>query len=71
MTHTIDEQIREVRREIGMRHHVYPRFVESKRITQAQSDERIALLEAVCDTLERLRSEQRPELFGDIHAHHP
>jgi hypothetical protein len=64
MTYTIDEQIAEVRRELGMRHQVFPRFVDSKRITQAQADERIALLEAVQETLERVRDEQRPQLFG-------
>jgi hypothetical protein len=58
LTITIDQQLAEVRREIGMRRHVYPRFVESKRLTQAQADERIAILEAVRVMLEELRDER-------------
>jgi len=60
---TIDQQIAEVKREIGMRERVYPRFIEQKRITQAQADERITILQSVLETLERIRDEQRPRLF--------
>lgn len=60
----IDDQIAEVKREIGMRRHVYPRFVDQKRITQSQADERITVLEAVLDTLTEVRARDRPELFG-------
>ena len=59
----LDDQIAEVKRELGMRRHVYPRFVDQKRMTPQQAAQRIALLEAVQDSLERLRDEQRPSLF--------
>jgi hypothetical protein len=62
--HTIDEQIAEIRRELGMRRHLYPRFVEVGKLTHQQADERIALLEEVQTTLERVRDEARPQLFG-------
>lgn len=62
-TITLNEQIAEVRRELNMRRHVYPRFVERGRLTQAQADERIALLEAVRETLEQLKAEREPGLF--------
>jgi hypothetical protein len=58
----IERQIAEVRRELGMRRKVYPRFVASERITQAQADERIEPLEAVQATLERVREEERAKV---------
>lgn len=55
---TLDEQIECVRREIGMRRRVYPRWVEIGRITQAHADHQIAAMEAVLATLESLRPAQ-------------
>ena len=52
---TLDEQIECVKREIGMRHSVYPRWVQIGRITQAHADRQIAAMEAVLATLESLR----------------
>lgn len=52
---TLDEQIECVRREIGMRHHVYPHWVEFGHITQAHADHQIAAMTAVLATLEALR----------------
>ncbi len=63
MNVSIEEQIAEVKRELGMRARVYPRFVEQKQITAAQAKERIAALEAVMDSLESIRAQTRPELF--------
>jgi hypothetical protein len=54
----INQQIAEVRRELGMRRHVYDRFVRIEKLTQQQADERITRLEAVLATLERVRDEQ-------------
>ena len=59
----LDQQIAEVKRELGMRRHVYPRFVQGGRISQTQANERIALLEAVLETLEQLKAEREPGLF--------
>ena len=55
---TLDEQIDCVRREIGMRNRVYPRWVEIGRITQAHADHQVAAMEAVLATLESLRPAQ-------------
>lgn len=60
---TIDQQIDCVRREINMRHRVYPRWVEIGRITQAHADHQIAAMEAVLATLEAL--EAKPQQ-GDL-----
>ena len=47
----ISVQIAEVIREIGMRKQVYPRRVESGKMTQKEADYKIAVMMAVRDTL--------------------
>lgn len=44
---TDDELIACVTREIDMRRRVYPRWVESRRMTQRKADNEIRLMEAV------------------------
>lgn len=51
-TITIDEQIACVRREISMRERVYPRWVESGRLTQQKADAETNAMRAVLATLE-------------------
>ena len=51
MTVSLEDQIRCVKREIGMRKRVYPRWVESKKMTEAKAAEEIASMEAVLETL--------------------
>lgn len=64
---TIEEQIAEVRRELGMRRHKYPQWVAAGRMTQQQADDRLGRLEAVLDTLTTVRAERdakaNPGLF--------
>lgn len=52
-THTIPlrAQLAEVRREIALRRRVYPRWVSQNKIRQAAADEKLALMEAVAQTL--------------------
>lgn len=52
---TIEDQIVCVRREIGMRKRVYPRWVENGKMKMDQADREIAVMEAVLKTLEYLR----------------
>ena len=52
---TLDEQIAEVRREIALRARVYPRFVQSGKLTQAKADRSMAVMGAVLKTLEAQR----------------
>lgn len=52
---SLPDQIKCVRREIGLRKRVYPRWVESGRLTQAKADAEIAAMKAVLATLERQR----------------
>ena len=55
---TLDDQIRCVGREIGLRRNVYPKFFASGRITQEKAVHEIAAMEAVYETLKRLRAEE-------------
>lgn len=48
---TLGAQIAEVRREIQMRHKVYPGLVFKRRMSQGEADELILLLENVLATL--------------------
>lgn len=64
---SLDRQAAAVRREIGMRRHLYPRWVESGKLTQQQADDGIAAMESVLQTLQRLIAEEcereQPGLF--------
>lgn len=51
MTVSIQDQIKCVGREIGMRRGVYPKWVEAGRKTQAEADAEIAAMEAAYATL--------------------
>lgn len=48
----LDEQIACVKREIAMRERVYPKWVASKRMTQAKADSELAAMRAVLRTVE-------------------
>jgi len=71
---TMHDQIAEVGRELGIRRNVYPKFVASGRLTQAEADRHIARLEAAYQTLKGLEQAIRPivervvkevSVFGD------
>jgi len=55
---SLEQQIKCVGREIGLRRNVYPKFLMSGRITQEKADYEIAAMEAVLATLQGLRTEQ-------------
>lgn len=55
---TIDEQIKAVGREIGMRKNVYPRWVANGKMTQAKADHEIAAMEAALVTLKAVATEK-------------
>ena len=55
----LPDQITCVERELGMRRRVYPRWVATGRMTQADADREIATMSAVLDTL---RSINQPGL---------
>lgn len=63
-TYTLDEQIAELRRELGHRPRVFSRWVSDGRMTQQQADERMGRLQAAVKTLEGLRDEQRAKVYA-------
>lgn len=56
---TIERQIAAVRDEINLRHRVYPRFIASGKMTTEVAARRIAEMDAVRMTLERLRDDEK------------
>lgn len=52
---TLDDQIKSVGREIGLRRNVYPGFVRNKKLTQEKADHELAAMEAVYATLKALK----------------
>lgn len=60
MTVSIEDQIREVAREIAMRRNVYPKWVEGKRMKQEAADRQIANMEAVIETLKKVQTDAGP-----------
>jgi hypothetical protein len=55
MKTTIEDQIKDVGREIGMRRAFYPRWVASGKLTQAQADHQIACLDDIYAHLKLLK----------------
>jgi hypothetical protein len=60
---TLQEQQKEVRREIRFRELCYPRWVREGRISRPDADRKLGLMRAVLKTLERLSRESEPTLF--------
>ena len=56
-------QIQCVLREIGLRHRVYPKWIEAKRMTQAQAEREIARMESVLETLQAMQRDHEPALL--------
>jgi hypothetical protein len=64
MTYSIERQLACVEREIRMREHVFPRWVEQKKISQKFADEELAVMRAVAETLRELApAAKQPTLF--------
>ena len=59
----IDRQIACVRRECRMRQHVYPRWVDTGKMTQKDATDELFAMAAVLATLERVRDAERPKLI--------
>lgn len=55
----LDEQLAAVEREIRLRERVYPRWIESGKMTQARADREIAAMQGVAMTLRSLSGSQR------------
>ncbi len=62
---SLTEQIAAVEREVRMRRRVYPRWVESGKLTAGAAEREIAAMEATAATLRRL-APPVPEQQGDL-----
>jgi hypothetical protein len=62
-TITIYDKLACVQRELRMRREVYPRRVVNKKMSQAQADREIAVMEAIVDDYDRSSKVMEPELF--------
>lgn len=60
--YTLDEQIAAVKREIGLREKLYPRWVSMQRMSQQKADEGIAAMRSVLHTLEQLQRDEQAAL---------
>jgi len=58
---SIEEQIASVEREIRMREHAYPRWIEQRRLTVKTAEHEIACMRAVLATLQRIAAEEGHE----------
>lgn len=56
------EQLREVRREIALRKRVYPRWIEQGKVSKQGADRKIAIMEAVAETLVPLAKAEELQL---------
>ena len=59
----LEQQIAEVRREIALRQHVYPKFVTKGTLSQAQADKQQRAMIAVLATLQGIAASQAALAF--------
>ena len=52
---TLDQMVKCVEREIGMREKHYPRWVEQKKLLQATADQELARMRAIMDLLKSIK----------------
>lgn len=57
---TLAQQIKSAARELAMRRNVYPKWVSSGRMKQADADHELAAMQAIIDTLNALRVRPAP-----------
>ena len=59
MSVPIDEQIKELEREMAVRRRMYPRWIEARTLTKEKADRQMKAMGAAIDTLEALQKEQQ------------
>lgn len=53
---TLDDKIKEVKREIGLREHFYPIWIASGKLKQDTADRQLAVMRGVLETLESIKN---------------
>lgn len=65
---TVKDKLTCVVRELGYRRRVYPRMIDSDKMSQGQADREIAVMESIVDDYRRSAQVAQPELFNDDDA---
>ena len=65
-TYSIDDQIKEAKRELNMRHAVYRRRHDEGKMTWEQLQRGIALQQAIIDTLTAVKAWHWPDKQGGL-----
>ena len=65
MTITVHDKLQCVVRELGFRHRTYPRMIENRKMSQAQADREIAVMESIVQDYRRSAQVCEPGLFAD------
>jgi hypothetical protein len=58
MTHTLDQQLAEIDRELTMRRRLYPEWVASGRMRGQTADSQMSAMAAVRETIRQLRQNE-------------
>lgn len=53
----IEDEIKSAGRELGMRRNVFPKWVKSGRMTQAQCDHEIGAMASIYERLKKIKAE--------------
>ena len=62
---SLEDQLKEARRELALRRTAYPKFIARGTMTQGQADYHLTVQAAIVETLQRLaEGEAQPSLFG-------
>jgi len=59
MTHTAEEKLQCIEREINMRHRVYTRWVASGRMKQADAEREISLMQSIAEDYKLMCVDER------------
>jgi hypothetical protein len=61
MTVTTAEKLKELKRERAMRHRVYPRLIGNGKMTQADADKAVKIIDAVIEDYEKQAEAEKPQ----------
>ena len=62
-TITVHDKLQCVVRELGFRRRTYPRLIANTKMSQAQADREIAVMESIAKVYQRSTQASEPQLF--------
>ena len=63
MNITDDDRVKCIEREVILRRRVYPRFVQTGKMTQKKADQEIAVMESILNMMKNLKAMNERDLF--------